>query len=67
MVLAEPAVTVLLTWGITDKYCWLNKEGARADGLAERALLFDTAYRPKPAFASIRSSIERRSLPARRL
>jgi len=67
MVLAEPAVTVLLTWGITDKYCWLNKEGARADGLAERALPFDAAYRPKPAFASIRSSIERRSLPARRL
>jgi endo-1,4-beta-xylanase len=65
MVLAEPAVTVVLTWGITDRYTWLNHEGARADGLAERALPFDVDYRPKGAFAALRSSIERRA-PARR-
>jgi len=66
MVLAEPAVTVMLTWGITDKYCWLNKEGARPDGQTERALPFDADYRAKGAFAAIRSSMERRVVPARR-
>jgi endo-1,4-beta-xylanase len=66
LVLTEPAVTVLLTWGITDKYTWLNGEKARPDHLPERCLPFDAAYRPKPAFAAIRSSIARRNKPVTR-
>lgn len=66
MVLAEPAVTAMLTWGITDKFSWLNEEDSRPDGLTERALPFDADYRPKAAFAAIRSSIERRSVALRK-
>ena len=52
MVLANPAVIAVLTWGITDKYTWLNGEDARADGLAERPLPFDAEMRPVAAFAA---------------
>jgi endo-1,4-beta-xylanase len=48
--LANPAVIALLTWGITDKYTWLNHEGDRKDGLPERCLPFDANLQPKAAF-----------------
>lgn len=48
--LANPAVVALLTWGITDKYTWLNHEGARKDSLPERCLPFDADLKPTPAF-----------------
>ena len=50
--LANKDVLALLTWGITDKYTWLNHEGARKDGLPERSLPFDADLKPKPAFYS---------------
>jgi len=50
--LANKNVLALLTWGITDKYTWLNHEGARKDGLPERSLPFDADLKPKPAFSS---------------
>ena len=50
LTLANPAVIALLTWGITDKYTWLNHEGARTDGQPERSLPFDADLRPTPAF-----------------
>jgi endo-1,4-beta-xylanase len=66
-VLADPAVKAVLTWGITDRYTWLNGEDARADKLPERPLPFDSgsagavvnpaAYRPKLAFFSLRESL----------
>jgi endo-1,4-beta-xylanase len=52
MVLADPAVIAVLTWGITDKYTWLNHEDARADGLPERPLPFDATMQPVAAFAA---------------
>jgi len=36
------------TWGITDRLSWI--------GAAEAPLLFDTAYKPKPAFEAVRSA-----------
>ena len=48
--LANKNVLALLTWGITDKYTWLNHEGARKDGQPERSLPFDADLKPKPAF-----------------
>jgi endo-1,4-beta-xylanase len=52
LTLANSAVIALLTWGITDRYTWLNHEGARKDGQPERSLPFDVNLKPKPAFAS---------------
>jgi endo-1,4-beta-xylanase len=66
LVLTEPAVTCLLTWGITDKYTWLNTEKARPDHLPERCLPFDADYKPKPAFAAMRTSIAHRTRPTTR-
>jgi endo-1,4-beta-xylanase len=51
-VLRDPAVIAVLTWGITDKYTWLNGEDSRTDGQAERPLPFDEAMQPTPAFAA---------------
>ncbi len=52
MVLADPAVVAVLTWGITDKYTWLNHEDARADGLPERPLPFNAEMQPVAAFVA---------------
>ena len=48
--LADPAVLGVLTWGITDRYTWLNHEDNRADNLPERCLPFDADLQPKAAF-----------------
>lgn len=53
LTLANPDVIAALTWGITDKYTWLNgEESRRLDKLAARALLFDADLRPKPAYVA---------------
>ncbi|HEX5284928.1 MAG TPA: endo-1,4-beta-xylanase [Bryocella sp.] len=57
--LANPAVIALLTWGITDKYTWLNHEGARKDGQPERSLPFDADLKPKPAFFAELNALKR--------
>ena len=51
-VLEDPAVIAVLTWGITDKYTWLNGEDARTDGEKERPLPFDAAMQPTAVFAA---------------
>jgi endo-1,4-beta-xylanase len=69
-VLTDPAVKAVLTWGITDRYTWLNGEDARPDKLPERPLPFDSGsdsssgsvpatYRPKPAFFALRSALDK--------
>jgi endo-1,4-beta-xylanase len=50
--LAHPAVKIALTWGLTDKYTWLNNVAfaRRADGLPVRSLPLDDQYNRKPAY-----------------
>jgi endo-1,4-beta-xylanase len=48
--LKNPAVVALLTWGITDRFTWLNHEDNRKDGQPERCLPFDADLKPTPAF-----------------
>ena len=55
---ANPAVLALLTWGITDKYTWLNHEDARKDGQPERCLPFDADMKPTPAFFAELSALQ---------
>ena len=69
MMLAEPNVTAALTWGITDRYTWLDglAHASRADGKPERPLPFDYDYHPTPAFFAERDAIDTRTaapLPA---
>lgn len=60
LVLREPAVRAVLTWGITDRGTWLNSEDTRADKLPERCLPFDSSLVAKPAFFAIRKSFDNR-------
>ena len=57
-VLAEPAVIAVLTWGITDRYTWLNGEDSREDKLPERALPFDADLKPKAAVGAMVKAFE---------
>ena len=67
LVLSDPAVRAVLTWGITDRYTWLNHEDSRTDGQPERPLPFDSDYHAKPAFFTMRDAFDRRAVPATRL
>jgi endo-1,4-beta-xylanase len=55
--LGDGYVTGVLTWGVTDKASWLNREKARPDGAAERPLPFDTQMNPKAAFVAQRRAL----------
>ena len=64
LVFEDRAVRVVVTWGITDRYTWLNSESARPDHQPERCLPFDRDDAPKPAFYSIRNAFDqRKALP----
>jgi endo-1,4-beta-xylanase len=67
--LDETAVAAVVTWGITDKYTWLNSGNypkfARPDGLPSRPLPFDVHFEPKPAYWAIAKSLE--AAPERKL
>ncbi len=62
MMLAEPNVSVALTWGITSAHSWLNESkqpwAKRPDGARQRPLPFDDDLKPTPAFAAIREAID---------
>jgi endo-1,4-beta-xylanase len=49
--LDEPAVKMVLTWGLSDRYSWLAK--SRRDRLPSRPLPFGTDLEPKPAFEAM--------------
>jgi|LakMenE01Jun11ns_1017448.scaffolds.fasta_scaffold9959247_8 endo-1,4-beta-xylanase len=53
-VLSNPAVRQVTTWGLSDRYTWLNSQSPRSDGRGQRALPFDEALRAKPAVAVMR-------------
>ena len=57
--LAEPAVGAVLTFGLSDRYTWLEEDYPRRDGAHRRPLPFDQALRPKPAYVSIAESLRR--------
>jgi endo-1,4-beta-xylanase len=62
LVLPEPNVKVVLTWGITDAHTWLNQSRQpwvlRADGARQRPLPFDDDYAATPAFFAMRDALD---------
>ncbi len=66
MMVAEPNVTAVLTWGITDRYTWLNgPKFKRLDGKPQRCLPFDADYQPAPAFFALRDALDSRPVNSR--
>jgi endo-1,4-beta-xylanase len=57
LVTADPAVVAVLTWGITDKYTWLNGEDSRADKVPERPLPFDAQLKAKLAVEGMKQGL----------
>ncbi len=61
--LTNPAVTDILTWGISDNHSWLNNTRAHLEKHAtrqQRALPFDPTYHLKPAFYALRAALHSR-------
>jgi len=60
-VLAEPAVKVIVHWGLSDKFSWLTDwaDSKRADGLPVRGLPFDAEMRSTPAYDAIAGALDR--------
>jgi endo-1,4-beta-xylanase len=61
--LQEPAVKVVLNFGLSDRYTWLQEDYPREDGAARRPLPFDEDLQPKPAYTAILRAFQ--NAPAR--
>jgi endo-1,4-beta-xylanase len=63
-VLANPAVTAVLTWGVSDRNTWLNNPARKKEhpNRGQRPLPFDENYRPAPAFFAMRDSFDQRTV-----
>jgi endo-1,4-beta-xylanase len=62
--LDERAVKVVVAFGLTDRYTWLDEDQPREDGTHRRPLAFSRGFEPKPAYYAISNAL--RSAPGRR-
>ncbi|MEJ1977403.1 MAG: endo-1,4-beta-xylanase [Acetobacteraceae bacterium] len=53
VVLSNPAVLGVLTWGLSDRRSWLNDDLPRDDKLTQRALPLDVDLRRKPMWTTM--------------
>ena len=63
VLLDEPAVASITTWGLSDRYTWLTPASdpsyLRMDGAPARPLPLDERFRPKPAFFALATALQR--------
>ena len=48
IILRYPTLTTFVTWGLSDRFSWLDGFMPRADGQHKRGCPFDDAFAPKP-------------------
>ena len=68
--LAVPAVRLVTTWQLSDRYSWYRGlPGNRANGarFPARPLPFDDRFRPKPMRAAVLNALDKRAADLRRL
>jgi endo-1,4-beta-xylanase len=64
VVLPHPAVAMVNTWGLSDRYNWIQESGMRRkDGRRSRAQLFDDDLAPKPVYQVLADALA--AAPAR--
>jgi endo-1,4-beta-xylanase len=61
--LDERAVKVVVAFGLTDRFSWLDEDLPRTDGTHRRPLAFSRSFRPKPAYTAISNAL--RGAPGR--
>jgi endo-1,4-beta-xylanase len=61
VILDEPAVEGIVTWGLSDRYSWLNAK-LRGSGTRNRGLPFDENLAPKPVKHAIVEALARRAV-----
>lgn len=55
--LQELDVAVVVNFGLSDRYTWLDEDYPRADGAHRRPLPFDRALQPTPSYYAIRDRL----------
>jgi endo-1,4-beta-xylanase len=60
--LSYPQVKQMLSWGLVDKYSWLQAETPRADGLPERPTLYDGDYAATPLRETVAAALSGASI-----
>ncbi|MBA3630017.1 MAG: endo-1,4-beta-xylanase [Actinobacteria bacterium] len=56
--LQEPAVAAVITFGLSDRYTWLQEDYPRKDGAPRRPLPFSEGLRAKPAHHALEHALE---------
>jgi endo-1,4-beta-xylanase len=56
--LTEPAVKSVMTFGLSDRYTWLQEDYPREDGAPRRPLPFDEDLQPKPALDALSHALD---------
>jgi endo-1,4-beta-xylanase len=59
VVLDEPAVVGVVTWGLSDRYSWLNTAKVKERGTVNRGLPFDETLASKPVTDAIAEALVR--------
>ena len=55
--LSYPAVRDVLSWGLCDRYSWIEGFEPRKDGSRRRPTLYDTEFRPKPMREAVAAAL----------
>ena len=55
--LQQADIAAVMTFGLSDRYTWLQEDYPRSDGAARRPLPFDDKMQPTPSLSALRTSL----------